>query len=155
MFMAKEELFHSELFAKYLDGLGAFPVHRGQLDIKAIRWSQQILADGWALVTFPEGTRSSNAQLQAGFSGPALIAVHSGVPVLPIGVSGTEKIRGLNWLLQRPWITVNVGQPFYLPPISGRLTREELAELTDYIMEHIAALLPLKYRGDYGGKESR
>jgi 1-acyl-sn-glycerol-3-phosphate acyltransferase len=155
MFMAKQELFKPRLIGNFLDGLGAFPVHRGRLDRKAIRQAQQVLADGMALVMFPEGTRSRSAQLQSAFSGPALIAAHSGAPILPVGIIGTEKIRGVGWLLHRPKITINVGQPFNLPPVSSRLTKEELAELTDFIMGHIAALLPPKYRGDYEGKELR
>ncbi len=155
MFMAKEELFHFRLIGYFMNGLGAFSVHRGRLDRKAIRWAYQVLADGLALVMFPEGTRSHNGQLQTAFSGPALIAIRSGAPILPVGIIGTEKIKGVTWLLRRPQITVNVGQPFYPPPVSSRLTKEELAEFTNSIMGHIAALLPLKYRGDYGGKEIR
>ena len=155
MFMAKKELFHFRLIGYYLGGLGTFSVHRGRLDRKAMRRAYQVLADGSALVMFPEGTRSRSSQLQPAFSGPALIAIRSGAPILPVGIIGTEKIRGVTWLLRRPQITVNVGQPFYLPPVSSRLTKEELAELTNSIMGHIAALLPLKYRGNYGGKEIR
>ncbi len=57
--------------------------------------------------------------------------------------------------MRRPQITVNIGHPFYLSPVSSRLTKAELAELTNSIMGHIAELLPLEYRGNYGGKEIR
>jgi len=102
---------------------------------------------------FPEGTRSHGARLRRAFPGSALIALRSGVPILPIGVAGTEKIRGVAWLLRRPQITVHIGHPFHLPPVSSKLTKAELAELTNYIMEHIAELLPLEYRGHYADKE--
>ncbi|MFC2016828.1 lysophospholipid acyltransferase family protein, partial [Chloroflexota bacterium] len=98
---------------------------------------------------FPEGTRSKNGQLQPAFSGSALIALRNGVPILPVGITGTEKIKGLAWLLHRPQITVNIGRPFHLPPVSGKLTKVELARFTDYIMGRIAELLPLGYRGNY------
>ena len=155
MFMAKKELFHFRLIGYYLGGLGTFSVHRGRLDRKAMRQAYQVLADGLALVMFPEGTRSRSGRLRPAFSGPALIAMRSGAPILPVGIIGTEKIRGVTWLLRRPQITVNVGQPFNLPPVSSRLTKAELAGLTNSIMGHIAALLPLKYRGNYGDKEIR
>ncbi len=155
MFMAKKELFHFRLIGYFIGSLGAFSVHRGQLDRKAMRQVYQVLADGLALIMFPEGTRSLNARLHPAFSGPALIAMRSGAPILPVGIIGTEKIRGVTWLLRRPQITVNIGQPFYLPPISSRLTKAKLAELTNSIMERIAELLPTKYRGNYGGKEIR
>ena len=149
IFMAKKELFRPKLIGYFVSGFGAFPVHRGQLDRQALRQAYQVLADGLALVMFPEGTRSRSGQLQPALPGPALIAMRSGAPILPVGITGTEKIRGVTWLWHRPQITVNVGHPFYLPPISSRLTRAELAELTNYIMGHIAELLPLEYRGDY------
>ncbi len=155
MFMAKKELFRFRLIGYFIGSLGAFSVHRGRLDRKAMRQTYQILADGLALVMFPEGTRSRSGRLRPAFSGPALIAVRSGAPILPVGIIGTEKIRGVTWLLRRPQITVNIGHPFYLSPVSSRLTKAELAELTNSIMGHIAELLPLEYRGDYGGKEIR
>ena len=152
IFIAKKELFRFRLIGYFIGSLGAFSVHRGQLDRKAMRQAYQVLADGLALVMFPEGTRSRSGRLRPAFPGPALIAMRSGAPILPVGIIGTEKIRGVTWLLRRPQITVNVGHPFYLPPVSSRLTKAGLAELTNYIMGHIAELLPLEYRGDYGGK---
>jgi len=153
--MAKKELFRFRLIGYFIGSLGAFSVHRERLDRKAMRQAYQVLADGLALVMFPEGTRSRSGRLRPAFSGPALIAMHSGAPILPVGIIGTEKIRGVTWLLRRPQITVNIGHPFYLPTVSSRLTKAELTELTNSIMGHIAELLPLKYRGDYGGKEIR
>jgi len=146
IFMAKEELFRSRFSSYFVGGFGAFPVHRGQLDRKAMRQAERVFAEGLALVMFPEATRSKNAKLQSAFPGSALIAVRSGVPILPIGITGTERIKGVAWLLQRPQITVNIGPSFHLPPVNGKLTKKELAELTNYVMGHIAELLPVEYR---------
>ena len=148
-FMAKQELFRSRFSSCFLRNLGAFPVHRGKLDRKALRQAGQLLAQGQALVMFPEGTRSENARLQPAFYGSALIAFRNGVPVLPVGIAGTEKIKGVAWILRRPQITVNIGHPFYLPAVRSRLTKVELAGLTDTIMWHVAELLPPEYRGNY------
>ncbi len=151
-FMAKEELFRSRLSSYLMRGLGAFPVYRGRLDRRALRQAGQVLADGQALAMFPEGTRSQGGRMKPAFSGSALIAVHSGVQILPIGITGTEKIKGVAWLLRRPRVTVNVGRPFYLPPLNSKLTSAELVKLTDYIMERVAELLPPEYRGIYAGQ---
>jgi len=153
MFMAKEGLFRSRFSSYFIRGFGAFPVHRGQLDKKTLRQAKQVLAEGLVLAMFPEGKRSHSAQLQPALSGSALIACHSGVPILPVGIIGTEKIEGVAWVLHRPQITVNIGQTFYLPPVDGKLTKDELARLTSYIMERIAELLPQEYRGNYAKKE--
>ena len=149
IFMAKKELFHFRVIGYFVRNLGAFPVHRGQLDKKALRQAQQVLADGLALVMFPEGMRSRSGRLRTAFSGSALIALRSGAPILPVGITGTEKIRGLTWFLHRPQITVTIGHPFYLPSAGSKLTKGELAELTNSIMRRIAELLPQEYQGVY------
>ena len=149
IFMAKEKLFRFRLLSYFMRGLGAFPVHPGRPDRKALRQAEQVLAQGLALIIFPEGRRSPSATLRHSFSGPALIALRSGAAILPVGITGTEKLESAAGLLRRPRIIVNIGHPFHLPPVNGRLTKTELDELTNCIMEHIAELLPVEYRGTY------
>lgn len=149
IFMAKEELFRSRFTAYFIRGFGAFPVYRGQLDRKALREAERVLDEGLALVMFPEATRSKNAQLQRAFSGSALVALRSSVPVLPVGITGTEKMKGATWWLRRPRLQVNIGHPFSLPPVNGKLKKAELAELTNLLMQRIAELLPPEYKGSY------
>lgn len=154
VFMAKQELFRSPFSSYFVRSFGAFPVHRGQLDKRAFRQADQILAQGLALVMFPEGKRSKSGQLQPAFPGSALIALRSGAPILPVAITGTEKIKGIAWILRRPVITVNIGHPFHLPPVNSKLTKVELAKLTNFIMQRIAELLPPEYRGNYAEKET-
>jgi 1-acyl-sn-glycerol-3-phosphate acyltransferase len=148
IFMAKEELFRSPLTAYFVGNFGAFPVHRGKLDRKALRQAQQVLTDGRALIMFPEATRSKRACLQPAYPGSALIAMRGGVPILPVGISGTERVKGIGWIFRRPRITLNIGRPFHL--LTEDFTRAALVENTTLIMERIAELLPPKYRGVYG-----
>ena len=148
-FMAKKQLFRFRPIAYFMRSLGVFPVYRGQLDRQAVRQAYQILAQGEALAMFPEGMRSRRRQLRPAFSGAALIACRSGVAVLPVGISGSEKTERPFQLLRRPQITVNIGRPFYLPSPRSKLTKQELTELTNTMMQHIAELLPQEYRGHY------
>jgi len=153
IFMAKEELFRSKVVGYLIRNFGAFPVNRRQKDRHALRQANRVLADGMALVMFPEGKRSHNAQLQPAFPGSALIAARNrSVPIIPVGISGTEKIKGVGWPLRRIKITVNIGPPFYLPHTNGKLSKVERSQLTTFMMEHIAGLLPLEYRGNYSKK---
>jgi len=150
IFMAKEDLFSGRLSRHLVHNFGAFPVRRGQIDRQAIREAETALAKGWALVMFPEGRRSLTRQLQPAFPGSALVASRSGVPILPIGITGTEQLRKKWWMLRRPRIAVNIGAPFRLPSSEGvRLDSEELDRRTGLIMQRIAALLPPEYRGHY------
>jgi len=150
IFIAKEELFRSRLAGYFFGNLGSFPVHRGRLDRKALRQANQVLAANMPLAVFPEGKRSHNTQLQPAFSGAALIASHNkAVLILPVGISGTEKIKGKTWILHRPRIIVNIGPPFRLPLPNGKFTKGELTHFTTLMMERVAELLPLEYQGNY------
>jgi len=149
VFMAKEELFKPRIIGVFLRRFGAFPVRRNHPNKEAFKNVRSVLKSGLALVIFPEGGRSMNFKLKKALPGSALIALRSGVPILPIGITGTESIDGLGWLLHRPKVVVNIGQTFTLPRKKGKLTKEELAEYTDTIMERIAELLPPEYIGRY------
>ena len=147
IFMAKEELFRSRFGRYFVSSLGAFPVHRGRLDREALRQAEVALSGNKALVMFPEGARASSTGYRPeGFVGAALIAARSGAPVLPVGITGTESMKGWGWMLRRPRITVNIGPAFVLPPPGGAHRREQLEEYTHTIMSRIADLLPLQYR---------
>ena len=153
VFMAKVEAFHHPVQGPLVRSFKAFPVRRGKLDREALNRAQQVLDGGLVLGMFPEGERSPTAQMKPAFTGAAFIALRSRVPILPVGIMGTEEIKSITFIFRRPAITVNIGQPFDLPPIDGKLTRAQLAEANDVVMGRIAELLPASYRGVYG-KES-
>ena len=154
-FMAKEELFYSRLSAFLMRHYNAFPVNRRRLNRQALKKADEVLAGGQALVMFPEGMRSSQAALKAAYTGSALVAVRSQALLLPVGITGTEVIKGPGWIWHRPRVVINVGLPFYLPEIDGKMGKERLNEFTDLIMRHIAELLPHKYRGIYSQTKGR
>ncbi len=148
-FMAKEEVFYPAIIGYCMRSFGAFPVKKGRQDRKALLKAQELLAEGKALTIYPEGMRSQSRKVKLAFHGAALIASRSGVPIIPIGIYGTEQIRGIGWIWHRPYISVEVGKSFTLPPIDGKPTKYELAKLTDFIMEHVTEKLPESYHGYY------
>lgn len=152
VFMAKEELFHHWFSRFFVGHFGSFPVRRRGADREALRQAERWLQQGVSLIMFPEGKRSYTTQMQPAFHGSALIASRLGVPVLPVGITGTEKLREPDWWRHRPRITVNIGSP--LAPANGTLTRAELERLTGTIMTKVAGLLPREYRGHYAGGEN-
>jgi 1-acyl-sn-glycerol-3-phosphate acyltransferase len=139
-FMAKQEAFNVP-WGVVSTTYGAFPVKRGQMDRQALRQAERILAGGGVVGMFPEGHRGHGEGLLPGFDGVALIARRGGVPILPVGIAGTEVV-----FKSRPrWpIVVRIGEPFQAR--SGR----PLADVTREIMCRIAELLPERYRGVYG-----
>jgi len=151
-FMAKRELFRYPFLRVVIRWTQAVSVRRqGTIKDKreAVKQAKDVLSKGLVLGMFPEGTRNRNGKLLPGKAGSAVIALQADVPMLPVGIIGTEKLKGISWLWKRPIIVINIGQPFKLPSVEGRLTRPQTKLLTDLIMNKIAALLPPENRGVY------
>ena len=151
-FMAKRELFRHPLLGVIIRWAQAFPVHRqGRVKDKreALEQAKDTLDGGLVLGMFPEGKRSRHGKLMIGRAGSAVIASRLGVPLLPVGIIGTDKINGVSWLWRRPRITINIGQPFELPRVNGKLNKSQMRLLTNSMMVKIAALLPEENRGAY------
>lgn len=158
-FMAKQEAFDVPVLPQILRMAGAFPVDRGKADRSAIRRALLVLEQGVAVGMFPEGTRSPTRSLQRAHSGAGMIAVTAGVPIIPIAITGTERLP-LNGakgkaVTGRPMpepghegVRVLFGEPFTIPrEIDGR--KVTAAEAAEIIMVEIARLLPPDYRGIY------
>ncbi len=152
IYIAKEPLFHYPILRSLLRWAGALAIPRQSTlsDIKGLlQQVEQTLNKGSVIGIFPEGKRSHQGKLQAGKPGLAVIASRMHIPILPVGISGTDKIHGISWLWKRPHIVINIGKPFYLPQPDGRLTKLQREALTDLMMKEIAALLPPEYQGVY------
>lgn len=150
-FMAKVEIRRWPLIGWLARNAGVFFVRRGEGDRGAQRTALEHLAAGRLIGVFPEGTRNPDGALIEGKPGVALLAMRAGVPIIPVGITGTARRRrgALRWL-SRETITFRIGEPFrvaYQP--EGRLDREELARGTDTLMRAIAALLPEAQQGVY------
>lgn len=135
----------------FADQLDAIFVDRFNADFTVVRKVLQRLKKGGVLVLAPEGTRSPTAALQKAWPGASYMAVKAGVPVVPVGLSGSEDEVFFKNLrrLRRTKVSVRVGEPFVLPPIQGQDRDAILQQDTDEIMCRIAALLPPAYRGAY------
>jgi 1-acyl-sn-glycerol-3-phosphate acyltransferase len=152
--MAKEELFYwwpIPVFRFLMDVAEAYPVRRrGSAEERrmAIKYAEEVLDKGLVFGIYPEGTRSKAGCLKEAYTGCALIAVDTGVPLIPVSIRGTEKLKGIGWVT-RPRVTITFGKPFALPPIHGKPTEQKLRDLTEFIMSKLAGALPPEYRGRY------
>ncbi|WP_322779519.1 lysophospholipid acyltransferase family protein [Frankia sp. Cas4] len=100
-----------------------------------------LLADGWNLVIFPEGTRSKDGQLARFRFGAAHLAITCGVPVVPVAIRGSFAAmpRGRGWTRPgRPGISVRFGRPMY--PTTDPAT-EDLRTFTGRIFAEVSRLL--------------
>ncbi len=152
IFMAKEELFRNRFAAYFVRAFGAIPIYRGGSNRHVLHQSSELLIRGGVLGMFPEGKRSRQGALTSGQLGAALISYHNKVRILPVSITGSERIRGKEWLFHRPHVVVTIGEPFYLPEIGHTLRKDQLKELTEIIMGKISVLLPEKYKGQYSGE---
>jgi 1-acyl-sn-glycerol-3-phosphate acyltransferase len=152
--LGKKELFDWPIVGWVAAHGGVHPVERGAADVEAFRLAERILDDGQVLFVFPEGTRSPDGALQEARDGVALLALRTGAPIVPLGISGSDRV----WPKRRPiplpggHVTVRIGRPFKpsdeLPPGTPRSAAKHQA--TELIMRRIAALLPPRQRGVYG-----
>jgi 1-acyl-sn-glycerol-3-phosphate acyltransferase len=127
--MAMDGLFKFKPLGYLLRLLGAFPVKRGTMDRRAIEEAMDILAREGVVYIFPEGgikRLSRGEDLRKGIS---LIAQCTGVPLVPMGITGCRDIyRFWKIFLRRVRITIRIGKPFWLitePNVSAKKTREK------------------------------
>ena len=127
-FMAKAELFVWPLGA-ILRAIGQFPVQRGGIDREALRRTSTVLARGWVLGLFPEGTRGDGS-FASMHPGLGYIVLRERCPVLPVAIFGTERVRRrLGWLPHASPVRIVIGPPIDLPAAaadrSGRRSATE------------------------------
>ena len=148
-FIAKQELFRHAISRYFLRHFNVSSFERSSHGLDAMRLMLRLLAQDRAVVIFPEGHRSPDHTMKEAMLGVAYLAHKSQAPILPVGVTGTEKIPG--WRLPFPLcrMRANIGQPFTLPVIEGKPSRQVLGSMRDMVMGRIAAMLPEEYRGVY------
>lgn len=152
-FLAKQDIFHRGPASWFLRSYGAYPLNRERIGVHTYRWITTQLQNDGVIVIFPEGTRSIGGMRRAR-PGIAKLAIESQAAILPVGISGTSHLgTWLRVLNPTGKIRVNIGSPFTLPNVEGRLNHEVLMSLTDLIMEKVAVLLPLELQGVYMNKK--
>jgi 1-acyl-sn-glycerol-3-phosphate acyltransferase len=159
-FWAKAEYFHlpgvrGALFGAAMRGVGAIPVHRdgGRAALRALDAAIPVLRGGALVGVFPEGTRSPDGRLYRGRSGLARLAVAAGVPVVPVGFGGTDRVQPIGQRLPRPAlpVTIRFGDPL---PVDGRgEDMRSLRAFTDEVMEAIQALTGQEHAGRYAPRK--
>lgn len=150
MFIA-EKYQTSRLWRWFARRLDAIWLDREELDMAALRAAQRRLADGGMLAMAPEGTRSKSGVMIQAKAGAAWLAARAAVPIVPVGITGTED-RIVKQRLRsgrRLDVVLHIGPSFELPPLDRRDRDAYLERATDEIMCRIGASLPPSYHGFY------
>ncbi len=156
--LGKKELFEWPVVGYLARHGGVHPVDRSTADVEAYRLAKRILDEGHVLFVFPEGTRSADGTLHEARDGVASLALRTGAPIVPVAISGSDRVWPRGQMLPRPGgrVTVRVGAPFRvadaLPAGTDRRDAKGLA--TTILMRRIAALLPERQRGVYADHDA-
>lgn len=126
-------------------------------DSEGIKNIIRLARQGESLFIFPEGTRSRVGSMIKAKNGIVLIAKMTGVPIVPIGLYGSEKLLPINSKgnmesekFNNADVYINIGRQFTLPAKTAEQGKKEYEEYaTNYMMNKIAQLLPEEYRGVY------
>ncbi|MEO8626244.1 MAG: lysophospholipid acyltransferase family protein [Candidatus Limnocylindrales bacterium] len=149
--LAKETLFVGPV-GWFLRSQGVTPVRRGGSDIEAYRSAKQVLDRGDVLCIFPEGTRSFDGVLSEPKPGVAMLATREAVPILPVGISGSDWFLGRGKALPRlrAPVRLHIGKPFTLTLDPNVPRRAAMNAASDELMRHLAELIDERHRGRFG-----
>jgi len=153
VFLGKQEYFtrpglRGRLLARYYRSLGVLPVDRygGPATARAaLDTGRSVLDEGGLLALYPEGTRSPDGRLYRGRPGAAALALSTGTPIVPFGISGTDRVQPIGTTLLRPHrVRIRFGPPLTVPDHDrrpdGLPTTAALRETTLSLMHRIADL---------------
>jgi 1-acyl-sn-glycerol-3-phosphate acyltransferase len=144
-FMGKDSLWKGKAAGWFLSALGGFPVSRGTADREALRRCAEVLAAGEPLVVFAEGERKSGPVVAPLFEGAAYLAARAGVPVIPVGIGGSERVmpKGARFIRPRK-VTIVIGPAMEAESSDGaRVPRAAIHELTERLHEELQRLFDL------------
>ena len=139
-FMAKKEIFATSFGHWVFNQLGAVAVDRDGNDRAALKTIEAALHEGEPVVIFPEGTRRAGPELGPLASGAAYLALKTGVPIVPVGVGGSEHpVMRNRWF---PWwsrVGVVVGDPIVVEPSTGTIKRSSITALDEELRVRLQA----------------
>ncbi len=157
-FLAKAEYFtgtgvRGRVAKAWFEALGMLPIDRDdpRAALTSLEIARGVLDSGGAFGIYPEGTRSRDGRLYRGRTGVAELALGAGVPVVPVGLRGTERLQPVGARLPRVVpIEVSFGEPLdFRGAFDGVPRGRARREATDAIMAAIAELSGQEPAGVY------
>lgn len=138
-FVAKKVLQYIPFLGWYMTATGMIFVDRGRSEraIRSLKRAGELIRNGASIIGYPEGTRSDDGKVRKLKKGNFIVAIESGVPVVPMAIEGTRLIMPKNSFRLRPHdIRINVGKPI---PTEG-YTYEDRDELIEKVYREMIRL---------------
>lgn len=149
VFLGKAEYLRSWKTRRLFPAAGMIPVDRsGRGLVTALERAATVLDGGGALGIFPEGTRSRDGLVHRGHNGVAHLALRTGAPIVPVGITGTAEVQppGAAFPRRGGTITLRFGAPVDLGPWIGRArSAGARREITEEVMRSVATLCGKRY----------
>lgn len=143
--MAKRSLFRIPFFGWSLAAGGFIPIDRGDRSTARQSFASAIdrLRAGTSILLFPEGTRSMTDTLLPFERGGILLAMKTGLPIVPVGVRGTRAVQPKGSVVIRPGrVEVRYGAPISCAEYGIRRRAELTAEVRRRVAELAGLALP-------------
>ena len=141
--LAKKELFQVPIWGPAMRKAGYIPVDRsrGRQALKSLNEAAQKIAAGTSVIIFPEGTRTQDGIMKEFKAGAMVLAIKSGVDIVPVAIKGTYEILPKGKLLVRPGnVTIHVGNPL----ATKNCTSKDKHSLATILQKEVAKLLSTK-----------
>lgn len=148
-FLGKDSMWKYGWFGWILSALGAIPVTRHTADREAMQRARTVLDAGEPLVLFPEGERKEGPVVQPLFDGAVYVALRAGVPIVPVGIGGSEAVMPKGARMIRPAkVRVVIGPPI-MPTVEPgqRVPRRELSAHSARLHAELQRLFDLSMVG--------
>lgn len=139
-FLAKKEVRKIPFLGLYAAAMGMVFIDRSDSEASrtSVELMSELLEDGASMASYPEGTRSRSGQLLPFKTGSFVAAIKAGVPVVPVSISGSERVLPADGFSPRPGlIRVSIGEP--IP--TAQLTLEDRRELADEARRQVEYML--------------
>jgi 1-acyl-sn-glycerol-3-phosphate acyltransferase len=157
-FVGKAEYLDSWKTKYLFPAMGMIPIDRkgGKASKAALDAAGMVLRRGELFGIFPEGTRSRDGKLYKGHTGPARLAIETGCPIYPVGITGTSDIQPPGAKLPKPFrsCSITIGEPID-PKRYADHPEDHLAfrQLVDEVMYEIRTMTGQEYSDSYATKK--
>ena len=140
---AKKELFKVPIWGPAMRRAGYIPIDRshGREALKSLDEAAQKIAAGTSVIIFPEGTRSKDGKLQDFKAGAMLLAIKSGVDIVPVAIAGTHAVLPKGKLLTTPGkVNIRIGKPIEMKEFRPRDKHDLAKKVEGRVAEMLSSM---------------